>query len=264
MALYDDPLAWAKSQKIVLPDEYYNVLTPAQRNMHWSAAGLARLDLLKGLHKSCIDAVENGETMKQWMDKLLADKDMAGLNLPAHRLDNIFRTNVQIAYTRGIAKQQERPQAVRRRPIFQYDAINDSRTRPTHMAMDNYMARWDDPVWQQWTPTCGYRCRCTRVALTEAEAKARGWDGTPKPAEDATDNFLHPRMADEVFERLVQKAIEDAPRQLGMAFSDSRALFKAQLLTEALTVPVDVQNAIDNAAQATAATPQPPLDSENQ
>jgi hypothetical protein len=34
--------------------------------------------------------------------------------------------------------------------------------------MDGYVARHDDPIWGQWTPSCGHRCR--RIALTADQA----------------------------------------------------------------------------------------------
>lgn len=36
--------------------------------------------------------------------------------------------------------------------------------------MDGYTAAADDPVWATWTPACGHRCRCRRIALTERQA----------------------------------------------------------------------------------------------
>lgn len=76
----------------------------------------------------------------------------------------------------GIARQQESPSALKARPFFQYDAINDSRTRPSHAALDNVIAPADSPFWQTHTPPLGYRCRCTRIGLSAAQAKARGYD----------------------------------------------------------------------------------------
>lgn len=186
--LYADALAWAKAQKIVLPDEYYGAISAASRNRSFSVAGLAQLDALQAVHKSLIDALASGKTQQEWAKALLADPTAAQmLAMPAHRLDNIFRTNLQTGYMRGIARQQESPASIKRRPFFQYDAINDSRTRPSHLAMDNFIAPADDGIWKIWTPPCGYRCRCIRVALTQAEARARGWNGSTQPVPSNPD-----------------------------------------------------------------------------
>jgi len=156
--------------------------------MAFSIAGITRLDALAAVQEHLAKAIEGGQTFAQWKKALLADPQALSVaTLPRHRLDNIFRTNTQAAYLRGITRQQDSPGALKRRPFFQYDAINDSRTRPAHAAMDNHIAPADDPVWKRWTPPSGYRCRCIRLAITEAEARARGWNGSPKPVPSEPD-----------------------------------------------------------------------------
>jgi hypothetical protein len=62
-----------------------------------------------------------------------------------------------------------------------YDAINDGRTRPAHRAMDGHIAHIDDPWWGTHFPPNGFRCRCGAIALSEAQAKARGYGTKPTP-----------------------------------------------------------------------------------
>jgi hypothetical protein len=63
-----------------------------------------------------------------------------------------------------------------------YDAINDSRTRPTHRALDNVIRHIDDPFWDTYYPPNGFRCRCSTISLTENQATSRG--GVKPPPED--------------------------------------------------------------------------------
>lgn len=58
-----------------------------------------------------------------------------------------------------------------------YDAINDSRTRPAHRAMDGFIAPVSHPIWKRWYPPCGFNCRCSVISLSEAQAKIRGYTG---------------------------------------------------------------------------------------
>jgi len=58
-----------------------------------------------------------------------------------------------------------------------YDAINDSRVRPSHLALDGIIRRIDDPFWNTHSCPNGYRCRCTLRSLTEAQAHARSGVG---------------------------------------------------------------------------------------
>ena len=193
-ALYSDALAWARARKVVLSADYYGKQPLHARHKSFSISGIARLDQLQQVKKSLDDALATGQTFNEWK-KTAAAKS---LGLPAHRLDNIFRTNIQSAYTAGIARQQESPAALEVRPYFQYDAINDSRTRPSHAALDNVIAPADSPFWRTHTPVLGFRCRCVRISLSEAQARARGYDAA-KPLPDVAPDpgFAGHPLADE-------------------------------------------------------------------
>jgi SPP1 gp7 family putative phage head morphogenesis protein len=145
-------------------------------------AGLAALEQIRFVVDKLADVLEKGGTFKSFQDAVRAGG--IDVNLPTHRLENIFRTNIQAAYSRGRWEQQMRARGSR--PYLMYDAINDSRTRPAHAAMDNIIRRWDDPFWATNYPTNGYRCRCTVISLTEAQAKKRGGVTDPLPDPDTT------------------------------------------------------------------------------
>lgn len=161
-----EAIAWAKERGVVLPEIYYGELQGLARALAFSIAGLATLDQLQDVLESLVKAMEEGETLREWQAQVQGGK--IALNLPAHRLENIFRTNIQGHYARGRCEQQRT--TLETRPWFLYDAVNDSRTRPAHAAMDGFVARYDDPIWKRWTPPCGYQCRCRRIALTDAQA----------------------------------------------------------------------------------------------
>ena len=71
-------------------------------------------------------------------------------------------------YGRGRSEHIIEHQATRH--YLMYDAINDTRTRPTHLAMDGYVAPIGSPIWNQWNPPCGYRCRCNLISLSPRQA----------------------------------------------------------------------------------------------
>jgi SPP1 gp7 family putative phage head morphogenesis protein len=98
--------------------------------------------------------------------------DESGIELSESHLDNVFRTNIQNAYARG--KWSHQQQNKDKRPYLEYMAINDSRVRPSHLALDGVIRHIDDPFWQKWYPTNGYRCRCTTNAITEKQAIRKG------------------------------------------------------------------------------------------
>lgn len=89
-----------------------------------------------------------------------------------YRLDTIFRTNIQSAYNAGRWKQAEKGK--RDRPYAMYDAVNDGRARPTHLAQDGKVYPIDSAFWRVWWPPNGFRCRCSVTTLSEEDVKERG------------------------------------------------------------------------------------------
>jgi len=148
-----DAIAWAKSRKVVLPETYYGTLQGLARAMSFSIAGVSKLDQLQGVMDSLTQATADGQSFATWKARVQSGE--ISLDLPEHRLENIFRTNIQGHYARGRCEQQMAN--TDNRPWFLYDAVNDSRTRPSHAAMDGFVARYDDPIWKNWTPPCGYQ-----------------------------------------------------------------------------------------------------------
>jgi SPP1 gp7 family putative phage head morphogenesis protein len=169
---FQEAINAALARNVVLPDVYYGQLQGIARQLAFSIAGIASYDQLRAVLDSLINATANGQTFAQWQ----REQALKDLNLPKHRLDNIFRTNLQGHYQAGHWDRIE--QFKHRRPFLMYDAINDSRVRPAHLAMDNIIRPVDDPFWAEHAPPNGYRCRCGVIALTEAQAKVRSKDGT--------------------------------------------------------------------------------------
>lgn len=163
--LFKKALEYAKKRKIVLPDEYYQKMTARQRRQAVSIAGLAKLSLIGQIMSQLHKVLESGGTFKDFQ------KNVNGV-LPKHRLDNIFRTNIQMAYAQGRYEQQQMNK--KRRPYLMYSAINDKRTRHDHARLDGCVRPIDDPFWDKHTPPIDYRCRCTVLALTEKQAKEKG------------------------------------------------------------------------------------------
>ena len=88
------------------------------------------------------------------------------------RLKTIYRTNLSTAY--ASARYKRLLEQTNRRPYWQYIAIMDGNTRPSHAALHEKVFRWDDPIWQTHFPPNGWGCRCRVIALTETQLKARG------------------------------------------------------------------------------------------
>ncbi len=177
---FKEALEWARKQKVALPAEYYGLLQGRARAAAFSISGMAVLDQIELVKNSLIKAEEQGWSLAKWK-RAVADGEVP-LDLPAHRIETIFRTNIQGWYAAGRCKSHQENKWLR--PYLMYSAINDSRTRPAHAAMDGYIAPVDDPIWRTWTAPCGFNCRCTNISLTEEEAQEFGFKPFPGTSPD--------------------------------------------------------------------------------
>ena len=175
---FDEAIKWGRERVTVLPEVFYNTLPAQARSRAFTVSGLASLDQIQGVLDNLDRAMTSGETFATWQKSLKPE----ALALGKARLDNIFRTAVQTHYNVGRYQQQQANKA--HRPFLMYDAINDGRTRPHHRALDNFIAPADDPIWGSIYPPNGFRCRCSTLTLTEAQAVARGWGGAPSYPSD--------------------------------------------------------------------------------
>lgn len=162
-----EAMQYAQLKKIVLPDEFYS-LDLRTRQYASTVSFLTSLEQINTVMQAVNKSIADGSTFEDFKDHV-ADK---GIGLPESYLDNVFRTNIQSAYAHGRWQQQQRNKAAR--PYLMYSAIDDSRVRPTHLAMNRIIRHIDDPFWLIWYPPNGFRCRCTVIALTEAQALKYG------------------------------------------------------------------------------------------
>ncbi|MGD9699478.1 phage minor head protein [Acinetobacter sp.] len=196
-----EALEYAHSKKIVLPDEFYS-MDLKTRQMATTVSFLSSLEQIETVIKAVNKSIADGGTFNDFQ-KLIAESEII---LPKHYLDNVFRTNIQNAYGYGRWQQQQRNKA--KRPYLMYSAIDDSRVRPAHLALNRIVLPIDHPFWLTHYPPLGFRCRCTVIALTEKQALKYGItpdDKLPEVAE-ALDWSSHPLQFGEM-ESLVDKKI---------------------------------------------------------
>mgnify|MGYP003667007507 CR=1 FL=1 len=152
----------------------------------FTVAKATRLDVLRDIRKGVLDSVREGKTLRQFraeLTPLLQEKGWWGKQLDVdgseiqlgspRRLKTIYQTNVQSAYMAGRAQAAAEADAF---PYLQYVAVMDSRTRPTHAALDGQVFAKDDPIWDTHMPPNGFNCRCRVRPLTRAQAEREGLD----------------------------------------------------------------------------------------
>ena len=175
-----EALHFAQSRKIVLPDEFYS-MDLNTRQLATTVSFLSGIEQVETVIKSLNKTLAEGGTFNDFQ-KLVEENEIV---LSKHYLKNVFRTNIQTAYGHGRWQQQQKNKA--KRPYLMYSAIDDTRVRPSHLALNRIIRHIDDPFWLLYYPPWSFMCRCTVIALTEKEAKKLGItsdEDLPQIAED--------------------------------------------------------------------------------
>lgn len=181
------PLPFEQAQKYwagkfpVGYDEYKEMADDA-KSLAFSAAGYGTAQDLAVVYDAVGRAVAEGLIFKKFQQDIL--QVVKNTEWSKARQELIYRNNIQTAYSVGRYDRQQ--QAKDLMPYLMYDAVNDRRTRPTHHAMDNRVYPIDDPVWDDWTPPCGHRCRCSTRSVSDRQIERRGYEVKSGPTTGET------------------------------------------------------------------------------
>lgn len=163
--------------KIPVTSEEFSKISTEWKTRAFTVSGYTSLEVLRKFMGELEKALKNGTTVKEFrnqMNDFLNGKGYEGVT--PFQADNIFRTNIQTAYSVGHYKKMTDPAVKRSRPYWMYDAVNDRQTRPTHAAMDGKVYPADHEIWDTWYPPNGYRCRCGVRSLSGRQVKALGYE----------------------------------------------------------------------------------------
>lgn len=181
-------VAYLKAKGYAITWNWQEMLDQAH-DQSFTVAKAMRLDLLSDIRGALETALQEGQTLKQfiadiqpvlesqgwWGQQVIVDSEGVGelvqLGSP-RRLKTIYQTNLQSAYMAG--RKAEMEQTTETHPYWMYVAILDGKTRPSHRALHGQVFRHDDPIWSAIFPPNGFNCRCRVVALSEAAVKRRG------------------------------------------------------------------------------------------
>jgi len=183
----EDAIAYFEAKGFAITWDWREQLLEANKQA-FTVAKAMRMDVLQDIKGMVTKALQEGLTLqdfrgelapKLWAKGWWGERRVEGPNGTEfvqlgspHRLETIYRTNMQGAYMAGRREQQV--EDAEERPYLQYIAVADASTRPEHMAMNGKIFPINDPIWDIWTPPCGYNCRCRTRALTEEQAERRG------------------------------------------------------------------------------------------
>jgi len=184
-----EAVAYLQAKGYALSWDWEEVWQEAQAKA-FTVAKVARLDILQDIRDAVETSLKEGKT-SAWFEKELTPVlrakgwwgkretidqgtgEIASVQLGSPwRLETIYRTNLQTAYMAG--RYAEQMANVDDRPYWQYVAVLDTRTRPSHRALNGKVFRYDDPFWKSFYPPNGWRCRCRVTTLSEGNLQRSG------------------------------------------------------------------------------------------
>lgn len=181
-------VAYLKSKGYAITWNWQEMLDQAH-DQAFTVAKAMRLDLLSDIRGALETALQDGQTLKQfitalqptlesqgwWGQQVIVDSQGVGelvqLGSP-RRLKTIYQTNLQSAYMAGRKASME--DTADTHPFWRYVAILDGKTRPSHRALSGQVYRHDDPVWSAIYPPNGFNCRCRVTALSQSAVTRKG------------------------------------------------------------------------------------------
>ena len=128
---FDEAVRYFKERVPITPAKFY-ALAEEYRSLAFTVSGYTKVQILKYFYEEILTALEEGNTLYEFqtnMNDFLESQGYEGLT--PFQADNIFRTNIQTAYNVGHYEQMTSPSVMQLRPYWQYDAVNDARTRPS-------------------------------------------------------------------------------------------------------------------------------------
>jgi SPP1 gp7 family putative phage head morphogenesis protein len=179
-----DPLAFHEAvgwfrQRVPMSEDDFDAVVDRSYEHAVKVAGVNQLQVVTSVWEALDEAIAQGETLDSFANRVEADLTAEWGEARPWRLETIYRTNLQHAYSRGRWEQQTDPAVQALRPFWEFSAIMDSRTSPVCRPLDGTILAADHPFWQTHNPPLHHNCRSTVISLTEEQAKERGI--TPEP-----------------------------------------------------------------------------------
>ncbi len=153
-------------RKRVVTKKEFNKLEREAKAASFTVQGIYRSDVLEAFKTEISNALDSGQTQKFVVDRFKKILDGAGHKmLGDFHLESIFRTNMQMAY--GVGRRKAMEESAEYLPYWQYSAVGDDRTRPSHLALDGLVFPANHPFWDTKFPPWEINCRCSTFSVAD-------------------------------------------------------------------------------------------------
>lgn len=169
-ARFEEAVAWFRARLPMSDADFYALDVQARRRA-FGAAGIAQARLAAGLHTVLGKAIANGTTLEDFKDSFEHNLEAAWGGPRPWQVENIFRTNLQLAYGAGRYKQLTTPAMLQARPMWKLSVVLDSRTSPICQPIAGTILAADDPWWNTHIPPLHFVCRTAIIAMSRPQAE---------------------------------------------------------------------------------------------
>jgi SPP1 gp7 family putative phage head morphogenesis protein len=160
----EEAIRYFRGKRVVRSKEF-NDLRDEARQAAFTVGGVYRDDVLEGFKKEIALALEKGTPQREVIKRFRSILDGAGhRELGSFHLETVFRTNMQMAY--GVGRRRSMEDVSDVLPYWQYSAVMDDRTRPSHSALHGMILPANHPFWDSHFPPWDFNCRCTVTAVS--------------------------------------------------------------------------------------------------
>ena len=129
---FEEAVAYFKERVPVTASRFYQIAAE-YRALAFTVSGYTKAQVLKKFYDELLAALEEGNSLAEFRENMNDFLEAEGYEgITPYQAENIFRTNIQTAYNVGHYKRMTEPGVKALRPYWQYDAVNDSKTRPSH------------------------------------------------------------------------------------------------------------------------------------
>ena len=171
---YPEALTFWKDKVPLSPGDFRKLADGAKAKA-FAVTGIAKGDELTTVYTALQKALEKGTTFREFKKDAAAVFAKRGWDKNAPwRIETIFRTNIQSAYSAGRYKQMK--ETTELRPFWQFDSVIDNRSSEICPPLNGAVYAADDPFWDSWYPPNHFRCRSGVISLSRRQVEKRGLD----------------------------------------------------------------------------------------
>lgn len=164
-------------RKVPITKAEFTRMVGREKNKAFTVAGVVEADMVRNVQTLVDKAIDQGwgvndlsfalkKANVEYTGTVYGTDTKKGQPFTAYHTETILRTHFADVYSRGREAMFNDPDVIEFLPAFMYSAILDSRVRESHAAMDGRIYERDDPIWSEWTPPNGYKCRCIKTPIT--------------------------------------------------------------------------------------------------